>query len=76
MFETIRRNPDSADARHGGAGGEAVQSIIRFSAQAAGAADYIILVGEKQAKPIKDGALEAGFDPDKLFVVKWAEGRT
>lgn len=40
-----------------------------FGTQAAGAADFIILVGEKQAKPIKDGALEAGFDPDKLFVV-------
>ena len=36
--------------------------------QAAEVADYIILVGAEHTKPIKEGALEAGFSEDKLFV--------
>lgn len=40
-----------------------------FGRQAAGAADYIILVGEKQTKPIQDGVREARFSEEKLFVV-------
>ncbi len=32
--------------------------------------DYIILVGEKQTKPIKDGIEKEGFDEKKLFVVE------
>ncbi|SDB64865.1 UDP-N-acetylmuramoyl-tripeptide--D-alanyl-D-alanine ligase [Butyrivibrio sp. INlla16] len=39
-----------------------------FGRQAADAADYIILVGADHVKPIKEGALEAGFSEDRLFV--------
>ncbi len=39
-----------------------------FGRQAAKAADYIILVGSEHTRPIKEGALEAGFSEDKLFV--------
>ena len=39
-----------------------------FGKQAAAVCDYIILVGEKQTQAIKKGALEAGFDADRLFV--------
>ena len=39
-----------------------------FGKQAADAADYIILVGGEHVKPIKEGALEAGFSEEKLFV--------
>lgn len=39
-----------------------------FGKQAAGAADYIILVGIDHTRPIKEGALEAGFSEDRLFV--------
>ncbi len=39
-----------------------------FGKQAAEAADYIILVGSEHTKPIREGALEAGFSEDKLFV--------
>lgn len=38
-----------------------------FGRQAAEAADYIILVGIDHTRPIKEGALEAGFSEDKLF---------
>lgn len=40
----------------------------KFGAQAASTADYIVLVGEKQAVPIKEGVLEAGFDKERLYV--------
>ncbi|WP_026492364.1 MULTISPECIES: Mur ligase family protein [unclassified Butyrivibrio] len=39
-----------------------------FGKQAAEAADYIILVGSDHTRPIKEGALEAGFSEDRLFV--------
>ncbi len=39
-----------------------------FGKQAAAVCDYIILVGEKQTHAIKEGALEAGFDKERLFV--------
>ncbi len=39
-----------------------------FGKQAADAADYIILVGADHTRPIKEGALEAGFSEDKIFV--------
>ncbi len=39
-----------------------------FGAQAAGVCDYIITVGEKNSASIKAGALEAGFDPERIFV--------
>ncbi len=38
-----------------------------FGSQAAKACDYIILVGD-QAKPIAEGAKEAGFDPERIFL--------
>lgn len=41
----------------------------QFGKQAAPNCDYIILVGEKQAKPIFDGLIEEKFDKDKIFVV-------
>ncbi len=48
---------------------------------AANCADYVILVGKKQAPPIKDGLLSMRFPEDKIFVVdtindaikKWQE---
>ncbi len=39
-----------------------------FGVQAAAAADYIILVGSDHTRPIKEGALSAGFSEDRLFV--------
>ena len=39
-----------------------------FGKQAAAVCDYIILVGEKNSPAIKAGALEAGFDAEKIFV--------
>lgn len=41
-----------------------------FGKKAAHAADVIVLVGEKQAPPIKEGVLSEGFSPDKLYVAK------
>ena len=40
-----------------------------FGKQAASNCDYVILVGEKQAKPIYDGLIEEKFDKDKVFIV-------
>ncbi len=37
---------------------------------AANKCDIAILVGEKQAKPIKEGLLEEGLDEDKIFVAE------
>ena len=42
----------------------------RFGNQAASNCDYVILVGEKQAKPIYDGLVEQGFDKEKIYIVK------
>ena len=39
-----------------------------FGKQAAAVCDYIILVGEKNSPSIKAGALEAGFDTERIFV--------
>ena len=38
--------------------------------QAAGRCDYIILVGEKQAKPILEGILEEGYNKEKVYIAK------
>ncbi|MCL2107022.1 MAG: UDP-N-acetylmuramoyl-tripeptide--D-alanyl-D-alanine ligase [Oscillospiraceae bacterium] len=38
-----------------------------FGAQAAAACDYIVLVGEAQTRPIRQGALAAGFAEERLF---------
>ncbi|MBQ4150991.1 MAG: UDP-N-acetylmuramoyl-tripeptide--D-alanyl-D-alanine ligase [Clostridia bacterium] len=37
---------------------------------AAAVCDYIVAVGEKQAKPIVKGALEANFDESRIYVAK------
>lgn len=39
-----------------------------FGAQAAAVCDYVVLVGEKRAVPIKRGLLEAGYPEEKIFV--------
>ncbi len=41
-----------------------------FGEYAANACDYVILVGEKQTKPIQDGLNEKGYPEDQLFVAK------
>ncbi|HJD24513.1 MAG TPA: UDP-N-acetylmuramoyl-tripeptide--D-alanyl-D-alanine ligase [Firmicutes bacterium] len=42
---------------------------------AASRCDYAVLVGEKQAPPLKEGLLEAGFPEERLYVAKdLAEG--
>lgn len=51
-------------------GSEQERLNTEFGREAAKAADYIVLVGEKQAPPIKKGVLEAGFDEDRLYVAK------
>ena len=38
--------------------------------EAAHSADYIILVGEKQTKPIYDGIVEERFNTENLYVAK------
>ena len=38
--------------------------------KAAKCADYIILVGEKQAKPIYDGIISENYPKDKIFIAK------
>lgn len=49
-------------------GSEQERLNTEFGREAAGKADYIVLVGEKQAPPIKKGVLEAGFPEDRLYV--------
>jgi len=39
-----------------------------FGTQIAEVADYVLLIGEKKTKPIKEGLLEKGFDKDKIIV--------
>lgn len=39
-----------------------------FGAYAASVCDYVILVGKKQAVPIQEGLLEAGYPADKIYV--------
>ncbi|GAA0307477.1 UDP-N-acetylmuramoyl-tripeptide--D-alanyl-D-alanine ligase [Gracilibacillus halotolerans] len=41
-----------------------------FGTYAADSADYVILVGEKQTKPIQDGLREKGYPEDQLFIAK------
>ena len=40
----------------------------QFGKQAASNCDYVILVGEKQAKPIFDGLKEEGFNENKIII--------
>jgi len=39
-----------------------------FGAYAAAVCDYVILVGKKQAGPIREGLLSAGYPEDKIYV--------
>jgi len=40
-----------------------------FGVQAASVCDYVVLVGEKQTIPIRNGLLSANFDQSKIFTV-------
>ena len=40
----------------------------QFGADAAAVSDLVILVGPKQAAPIRDGLLSAGYPQDKIFI--------
>ena len=40
----------------------------QFGEQISDVADYVILIGERKTKPIKEGLLTKGFDKDKIFV--------
>ena len=40
----------------------------KFGEQISKVADYVILIGEKKTKPIKEGLLTKGFDKDKIIV--------
>lgn len=42
----------------------------QLGARAASVCDYIVAVGERQAKPIVKGAIESGFDKEKIHVAK------
>ena len=51
--------------------GEKVEEYNRnLGKQAAEACDYIILVGEKQAKPILDGILEKEYNKEDVYIAK------
>ncbi len=51
--------------------GERQEALNReLGAYAADKCDYAILVGEKQAPPLKEGLLSEGFPEERLFVVK------
>lgn len=39
-----------------------------FGTQIADVADYVVLIGDKKTKPIKEGLLEKGFNKDKIVV--------
>ena len=41
-----------------------------FGSNAAAVCDYVVLVGEKQAVPIKAGLLDKGYSEEKIFVAK------
>ena len=40
----------------------------KFGEQIADVADYVVLIGEKKTKPIKDGLIGKGFDKEKIIV--------
>ena len=40
----------------------------QFGVKAAAVCDFVILVGEKQTRPIYDGLLKAGYETDHIFV--------
>ena len=51
--------------------GEQQEALNRaFGADAAAVCDYVVLVGEKQAKPIAQGLQDAGYDPTRVAVAQ------
>ena len=51
--------------------GERQETLNReLGAYAADKCDWAVLVGEKQAPPLRDGLLSAGFDAERLYVAK------
>ena len=49
--------------------GERQESLNReLGAAAAGCCDYAVLVGQRQAPPLKEGLLSADFAPDRIYV--------
>ncbi len=40
-----------------------------FGMQMADVADYVILIGEKQTKPIYEGLIESGFNKEKIYIL-------
>ena len=51
--------------------GERQEALNReLGGYAAGCCDYAVLVGEKQAPPLKEGLLAAGFPEERLYVAK------
>ncbi len=51
--------------------GERQEALNReLGAYAAGRCDYAVLVGEKQAPPLKEGLLSAGFPEERLYVAR------
>lgn len=54
--------------------GEKQEELNReFGKNAASVCDYVVLVGKKQAVPIKAGLIDGGFDEKKILVVKTIE---
>ena len=51
--------------------GEAQETLNReFGQNAARVCDYVILVGEKQTRPIARGLADAGFPAEKLYIAE------
>ncbi len=51
-------------------GEEEYKHNFRLGEVAGESADYIILVGIDRSKPIKEGVLKSGFNPERLFVAE------
>ena len=49
-------------------GDKAKEYNTAFGAQAAAVCDYIILVGNVNSADIRNGAVDAGFDPERIFI--------
>ena len=45
------------------------EANYQFGVQINEVADYVILIGEQQTLPIKEGLLESGYDPKKIHVL-------
>ncbi len=49
-------------------GDKEIEYNKEFGKQIADVADYVILIGENQTKPIKEGLLDKGFDKDQIII--------